>query len=334
MRPGIPDDRPIRWGIISAGRIATSVASDIAMTPGNEVAVVGARDLDRAWALADNYAGARAVAGYPAVVEAPEVDVVYVATTHPGHRDAALLAIEAGKAVLVEKPLCLNAADTRAVFQAADRAGVFAMEAMWMRTNPLIRKAEELIHDGAIGAVRGVRAEFGIALPYDPTHRLFDLGNGGGALLDLGIYPVTFAYLFLGKPDRVVASGRLAPTGADESMGLMLSYADSSTAQLWCSASAAAPNSATIYGSKGWIATEGQAHRPSGLIVHTADGEYRIPDPIEDEGHGYGPEIAEVARCLRAGLTESPLIPHADTIAIMELMDDARRQVGVRYPGE
>lgn len=334
MHPRIPDDRPIRWGIISAGRIATSVAPDIAMTPGNEVAVVGARDLDRAQALADRHPGARAVAGYPAVVEAPDVDVVYVATTHPGHRDAALLAIEAGKAVLIEKPLCLNAADTRAVFHAADRVGVFAMEAMWMRTNPLIRKAEELVHDGAIGELRGVRAEFGIALSYDPTNRLFDLGNGGGALLDLGIYPVTFAYLFLGKPDRVVASGRLAPTGSDESMGLLLSYPNSSTAHIWCSASAAAPNSAVIYGSKGWIATEGQAHRPSGLLVHTADGEYRIPDPIEGEGHGYGPEIAEVARCLRAGLTESPLIPHADTIAIMELMDDARRQVGVRYPGE
>lgn len=334
MHPPIPDDRPIRWGIISAGRIAASVAPDIAMTPGNEVAVVGARDLDRAQALAAGYAGARAVTGYSAVVEAPDVDVVYVATTHPGHRDAALLAIEAGKAVLVEKPVCLNAADTRTVFEAADRAGVFAMEAMWMRTNPLIRKAEELIHDGVIGELRGLRAEFGIALSYDPTNRLFDLGNGGGALLDLGIYPVTLAYLFLGNPERVVASGRLAPTGADESMALTLSYPDASTAQLWCSATAAAPNSAVIYGSKGWIATEGQAHRPSGLIVHEPHREYRIADPIEGDGHGYGPEIAEVARCLRAGLTESPLIPHADTIAIMELMDDARRQVGVRYPGE
>lgn len=334
MHSPIPDNRPIRWGIISAGRIARSVAADIAMTAGNEVAVVGARDLERAVALADGHPGARGVAGYPAVVEAADVDVIYVATTHPGHRDAALLAIEAGKPVLVEKPVCLNAADARTVFEAADRAGVFAMEAMWMRTNPLIRKAEELVHDGAIGEVRGVRAEFGIALSYDPTNRLFDLDNGGGALLDLGIYPMTFAYLFLGKPDRITAAGQLAPSGADETMGLMLSYPDSSTAQLWCSASAAAPNSAVIYGSKGWIATEGQAHRPSGLIVHGIDGEYRIPDPIEGDGHGYGPEIAEVARCLRAGLTESPLIPHADTIAIMELLDDARRQVGVRYPGE
>ena len=334
MQAVIPDNRPIRWGILGAGGIAATVAADIARTEGNQVAVIGARDVSRAEALAREFAGARGVGGYDAVVGAADVDVVYVATTHPQHRAGAMLAIDAGKAVLIEKPVCLSAADARDVFQAASRAGVFAMEAMWMRTNPLIRMAEQLVHDGAIGELRGVRAEFGVGLPFDPTHRLYDLHNGGGALLDLGVYPVTFAYLFLGKPDRLVASGVLAPTGADDTSAVMLIHPNGSTAQLWCSASTAAPNTAVIFGSTGWIATEGQAHRPSGLVVHTSDGDRRVADPIAGDGSGYGPEIAEVARCLRAGLTESPLIPHTDTIAIMELLDDARRQVGVRYPGE
>jgi predicted dehydrogenase len=132
----------------------------------------------------------------------------------------------------------------------------------------------------------------------------------------------------------MVASGTLSPTGSDDTTAMQWTHANGAFAQLWCSASAKAPNSGVIFGSQGWIATEGAAHRPSGLVVQTADTRYRLDDPIAGQGSGYGPEIAEVARCLRAGLTESPLIPHADTIAIMELLDDARRQVGVKYPGE
>src|SRR3954447_25224583 len=198
---------PIRWGIIGAGGIADHVCEDLAVTKGTVIEAVGARDRGRAADFAARHGAVSSYGSYQELVDDVDVDVVYITTTHPYHRDQALLAIDAGKPVLIEKPLCLNAADARTVFEAAREAGVFAMEAMWMRTNPLIRKAVDLVAEGAIGDIRGVRDEFGLGLPYDATHRLYDLGNGGGGLLDLGVYPTTFAYLFLGRPDEVRTTG-------------------------------------------------------------------------------------------------------------------------------
>jgi predicted dehydrogenase len=334
MPTSLEDGRPIRWGILGAGGIADTFSGDIGLTAGNVVTAVAARDADRAARFAARHGTARSYGDYQGLVNDDEVDVVYVATTHPHHRVHALMAIAAGKAVLIEKPVCLNAADARDVFEAATRAGVFAMEAMWTRTNPLIRTAQQLIADGAIGKVRGVRSEFGLGEAFDPTHRLYDLDNGGGALLDLGIYPATFAYLFLGPPDEVRTVGTLAPTGADETVAMQWLYRGRPGAQLWASAPINAPNEAAVLGTQGWISFLRDAHRPSGLIVHTETGEYRIDDPLAGGGHGYGPEIDEVARCLRAGLLESPLVPHADTIAILEILDGARATLGVIYPSE
>lgn len=329
----IDDDRPIRWGFLGAGGIATKVAGDLARTSGNELAAVAARDPDRAAAFATRFGAGRSYGDYRRLVEDADVDVVYVNTTHPRHREQALLAIEAGKPVLIEKPVCLNAADTRAVFEAAEQAGVFAMEAMWMRTNPLVRQAQSLVADGAIGEVRSVRAEMSLGLPYDPTHRIYDLANGGGALLDLGIYPATFAWLFLGKPDSVDVAGDLAPTGADATVGLQWHYRDGRQAQLACSASLPGPYRGLIQGSAGWIEFHGRFYIPSAITVGTADGSRQTFEE-GPESVGYCPEIAEVARCLRAGELTSPLVPPAETIAIMELLDEARATLGVRYPDE
>jgi predicted dehydrogenase len=330
----IAEDRPIRWGILGAGGIADTVSGDINLTDGNVVTAVAARDAGRAAQFATRHGAARHYGDYRALVNDAGVDVVYITTTHPHHRAHALLAIEAGKAVLIEKPVCLNAGDAREVFAAATRAGVFAMEAMWTRTNPLIRQAQQLIADGAIGVVRGLRNEFGLGLAFDPTHRVYDLDNGGGALLDLGVYPVTFAYLFLGPPDEVRTVGTLSPTGSDDIVAMELLYGGRPMAQLWTSASVHAPNEAAILGSSGWISFLPVAYRPGGMIVHTESGEVRIEDPLAGRGRGYGPEIEEVERCLRAGLLESPLIPHADTIAILGILDGARAALGVVYPSE
>jgi predicted dehydrogenase len=298
------------------------------------ITAAAARDPDRAARFAERHGAVRSYGDYHALVSDDDIDVVYIATTHPYHRAHALLAIGAGKAVLIEKPVCLNAGDAREVFAAATQADVFAMEAMWMRTNPLIRMAQQLIADGAIGEVRAVRSEFGLGVAFDPGDRLYDLDNGGGALLDLGIYPATFAYVFLGPPDEVCTVGTLAPTGADETVAMQWIYDGRPAAQLWASVPIAAPNDAAVLGTQGWISLLPKAHRPSGLIVHNAAGEYRIDDPIAGQGHGYGPEIDEVARCLHAGLRESPLIPHADTLAILEVLDGARATLGVGYPDE
>ena len=328
------EDAPIRWGILGAGGIAAKFTADLIRTPGNVLAAVGARQAERAAGFAERFGAPRSYGSYQQLAADPDVDVVYIATTHPGHHDQALMAIEAGKAVLVEKPVCLNAADAREVFAAAAAAGVFAMEAMWMRTNPLIRKAQELVAGSAIGELVSVRAEMGLGRPFDASHRLYDLANGGGALLDLGIYPVTFGWIFLGRPSAVSVTGALAATGSDATVAMQWSYPDGRDAQLWCSAPVKVPYRALVVGTEGWIRAEGRFHRPSALTVMMGGLESRLDDPLGADVHGYGPEIAEVARCLRAGLTESPLIPAADTIAILELLDGMRAELGVRYPGE
>ncbi|GAB3657395.1 Gfo/Idh/MocA family oxidoreductase [Actinocorallia lasiicapitis] len=323
----------VRWGIIGAGGIADAVCADVALSAGSVVGAVAARDPERAARFAARHGAARSYGNYTELVHDPDVDLVYIATTHPHHRDQALLAIEAGKPVLIEKPVCLNAADTRTVLDAAKQAGVFAMEAMWIRLNPLVRRTVELIGEGAIGEPRGMRAEFCIGLPFDPASRLYELANGGGALLDLGIYPVTLAYLLFGAPDTVQTAGTLAPTGADDTVAMTWLYGGDPRVQLRCGASTLAPDQAAILGTTGWIRLDGVC-RPSALTLHSGGHTTLIDDPIAGQGHGYGPEIAEVERCLAEGLIESPLVPHAETIAIMELLDGARAALGVRYPGE
>ena len=296
----------------------------------NRLYAVAARDADRAASFGARFGATRSHGDYRALVEDPEVDIVYVATTHPFHLQQALMAIEAGKNVLVEKPLALNAVQAREVLKAARDQGVFAMEAVWMRANPLIIKARELVSRGAIGEVVAVHADFSIEVPFDPTHRLYDLSNGGGALLDLGIYPIHFAWLFLGRPDVQQVLGTLSPTGSDAVAALQWGYTSGAIAQLRCATTASTPGMATIAGSRGSISAEPWFLNPERLVVTTNEGQSRI----EGGGTTYGPQIEEVERCLREGLLESPLVPHADTIATLELIDRARADLGVHYPAE
>ena len=296
----------------------------------NMLYAVAARDADRAAAFAARFGARQSYGAYRSLVEDPEVDIVYVATTHPFHREQALMAIEAGKHVLIEKPLALNAAHALEVLTAARDKGVFAMEAVWMRANPLILKARDLVARGVIGDVVAVHADFSIEVPFDPTHRLYDLSNGGGALLDLGIYPIHFAWLFLGHPDFQQVLGTLSPTGSDAIVALQWGYTSGAVAQLRCATTARTPGRATIAGTTGSISAEPWFLNPECLVVTTSEGESRV----EGGGTTYGPQIEEVERCLREGLLESPLAPHADTIAVLELIDRARADLGVRYPSE
>jgi len=296
----------------------------------NRLYAVAARDADRSAAFATRFGARQSYGDYRTLVEDPDVDIVYVATTHPFHREQALMAIEAGKHVLIEKPLALTAAHAREVLTAARDKGVFAMEAVWMRTNPLILKARDLVTRGVIGDVVAVHADFSIEVAFDPTHRLYDLSNGGGALLDLGIYPLHFAWLFLGHPDFQQVLGTLSPTGSDTTAAVQWGYKSGATAQLRCATTAWTPGRATIAGTKGAISVEPWFLAPERLVVTTSEGESRI----EGGDTAYGPQIEEVERCLRKGLLESPLAPHADSIAILDLIDRARADLGVRYPAE
>jgi len=323
----------VRWGVLGAGGIAATVSADIAATPGNELAAVGARDGDRAAAFAEKHGVARSYGSYDELVADPDVDVVYLATTHAQHRDHALLALRAGKPVLVEKAFTVTAAQAREVVEEARLRELFCMEAMWMRVHPLIRQARDLVDDGEIGQVVGVRADLSKYFPYDPAGRLYDLAVGGGALLDLGVYPVTFAWMFLGRPQSQAVAGSLAPTGSDLTAALQWSHADGRVAQIYCSAAGYSPYAGLITGTDGWLRLEGRVHHPTKLVVHSSGGD-RVIEAPEQVGNGYGYQVAEVARCLRAGLTESPYVPLDDTIGVLELLDDARHQLGVHYPAD
>jgi predicted dehydrogenase len=296
----------------------------------NMLYAVAARDAARSASFAARFGASHSYGDYRSLIEDPEVDIVYVATTHPFHREQALMAIGAGKHVLVEKPLALNAASAREVLSAARDKGVFAMEAVWMRANPLIREARDMVARGLIGEVVSVHADFSIEVAFDPTHRLYDLSNGGGALLDLGVYPMHLAWLFLGHPDTQQVLGTLSPTGSDATVALQWGYQSGAVAQLRCATTAWTPGRATIAGSTGSISAEPWFLNPERLVVTTSEGESRV----EGGGTTYGPQIEEVEKCVRGGLPERPLAPHAHTVGVLELIDRARADLGVRYPAE
>lgn len=322
--------RPLRWGMLGAGHIAGVLADAIASTGGNTVHAVAARDGDRARSFAAHHRVSAAYEGYQDLLQDPDVDVVYLSTTHPWHREQALMSIAAGKALLIEKPLTLNADQAREVLSAAREAGAFAMEAMWMRCNPLVRQALDLVAEQAIGEIVHVQARLCARFELDPAHRLFDPENGGGSLLDLGVYPATFAWMFLGAPRTVQITGSLAPTGVDGTVALQLGYAGGATAQVFCSSATQGPGTATVLGTAGWLQLGEPYQNPTELVVQRGEEQERI----SAEPAGYVPEVLEVERCVRAGLLQSPLVPHEDTVGILQVLDAARRELGVSYPQE
>ena len=318
----------IRWGIVGPGRIADKVVVDFEHVPGARAVAVASRSLDRAEAFAGQHGLERAYGSYAEIMADPDVDALYIATPHPQHRAPALAAIAAGKAVLVEKSFTATVAGATEVIEAAQRAQVFAMEAMWTRFQPAIVAARELIADGAIGEVRQVQADLGVAKPFDPADRLFDPALGGGAMLDLGVYVISFAQHFLGNPDRVQVSGSLAPSGVDAEAGLLLGYSDGRAASLLISLRCPIPGSARICGTGGWIDVPPRFHHPNHVLLTRAgrDSE-EITRPRL--GGGYAHELIEVTECLRAGRTESAVMPLADTLAVQRVMNDACEQLGV-----
>ena len=320
----------VRWGILAPGGIAERFAADLALVEGAELAAVGSRSQASAEAFAERFGFARAHGSYADLAADDGVDVVYVATPHAMHFDAALLCLEAGKAALVEKPITLDLASAARLVQAAHAGGVFLMEAMWMRCNPAIRKIHELVEDGAIGWVSAIHADFGLHGPFPAEHRLRDPKLGGGALLDLGVYPINLVHLILGPPSEVRSWAHLTPEGVDENTGVLFGFQSGAVAALTCSINGESRNAASITG------TEGRIDLPPGFFVPR---EFTLTRPGRDpetfdfpfDGNGYQFEAAEVQRCLQAGALESPLMPHSTTLELMNLLDAIRSEIGVAY---
>lgn len=320
------------WGILGAGSIAGALVHAI-RAEGGDVRAVASRSADRAAAFAAEFGVEQGVVGYDTLLADPEIDAVYVATTNDLHHRNTLDAIAAGKAVLCEKPFALNLAQAEEMAAAARTAGVFVMEAMWMRFIPAIEAMLAAVDDGAIGTVRAVHADFAFISDAGPGNRLVEPALGGGALLDLGVYPITFAQLVLGAPSSVAARANLAPTGVDEQVAAVLGFEDGAIATAYASYRAASPMEAQVVGTDGYIRVHAPFHNPDRFDVIGPDGTTTVHEvPHGDSGYRF--EVAEVHRALRAGETESSRRPLSDTLAIMETLDEIRRQVGVAYPGE
>ena len=317
---------PIRWGILGTGGIAATFTEDLLRMPDQVVAAVGSRAPASAAAFAERYAIPAAYGSYAELAADPSLDVIYVATPHSGHHAAALLCLRAGRAVLCEKSFTVTAAEAEELVAAAGIANRFLMEAMWTRFNPAVVRLRELVAEGVIGEVRSVTADFSFSFPYDPAHRLFDPGLGGGAVLDLGVYPVSFAWMLLGEPATVHAVAGLAPNGVDANTGILLGYRNGAVALLHCSLEAEGPVAATVLGTKGRIEVHAPFFRPTALTVHPAGAE-RWTYSVELDGHGYTYQAAEVASRLRAGELESPVMSLAETVGIMRTLDTIRAQV-------
>jgi predicted dehydrogenase len=323
-------DQKVRWGILGPGGIAEKFAADLSLVDGAELAAVGSRSMDKAAAFAKRFGFDRAHGSYAELAADPGVDVVYVATPHSFHFDAAMTCIQAGKAVLVEKPITLDLASAARLVQAAHSSGVFLMEAMWMRVNPAIRKAAELVEEGAIGWVSAIHADFGLQGPFAADHRLRDPRLGGGALLDLGVYPIHLVHLIMGTPASVQAWAHLTPEGVDENTGVLLGYQQGAVAALTCSINGASRNAASITGTDGRIDLPVEFYAPRELTL-SRPGRAAETFEFPFAGSGYQFEAAEVQRCLLAGEPESPRMPHATTLEIMTLLDTIRDEIAVTY---
>jgi predicted dehydrogenase len=319
-----------RWGILATGGIAGRFAADLRRAPGAELLAVGSRSDEGARAFADRHDIPRAYGSWDALAADDDIDVIYVATPHVAHFAAALTCIRAGRGVLCEKPITLDRASAASLVDAARSAGVFLMEAMWTRCNPAVRRMLAMIDDGVIGRPTTVQADFGLAGDFPPTHRLRAPGLGGGALLDLGVYPVTLAHLVLGAPDHIRAWSRIGPEGTDENTAMIFGYDSGAVAALTCGIVGATPVAATITGTDGRIEVPAFFHA-TGFTVHGNDGSTEVVD-LGPEAGSYHHEMIEVQRCLDAGLVESPLVPHTTTLEVMGLLDAVREQVGVTYP--
>ncbi len=323
----------IRWGILGTGRIAGVFAEGLRSAAGAELVAVGSRTAAAAEQFAGRFGAARSHASYAALANDPDLDAIYVATPHPFHKDNSLLCIEAGKAVLCEKPFALNAGEAEQMAAAARARGVFLMEAMWTRFLPHIARLRELLAGGAIGELRMLKADFCFRTEVNPHTRLFDPALGGGALLDVGIYPVSLAYLLLGAPEQIVSAAEIGATGVDEQSAIVLRYASGPLALLSCAIRTSQPNAAVIIGTAGQIRIDAEWWRPTSLtLTRAGQPEERIEVPAI--GNGYNYEAEEVGRCLRTGRTESENMSLDESIAIMRALDTMRAQWGLRYPSE
>lgn len=323
----------IRWGILGPGNIARKFAKGLSVIDDAELTAIGSRSKEKAAMFANEYSVATSYGSYEELVMDKNVDVVYIATPHPFHLEHALLCINAGKAVLVEKPMGVNAKQIREMIAQAQQNKVFLMEAMWTRFLPAIVKVRQWLAECRIGEVQMVKADFGFHTDMNPNSRLFDPNLGGGSLLDVGVYTVSFANMVFGiSPSQVCGVAQMGETAVDERAGILFRYPQGQIAALTCAIRTYIPHNATIFG------TSGSIHIPN--FWRATSASLKLGDTVVDHfeqphlSNGYECEAIEVMNCLRRGNLESAIMPHSQSLSVVETMDTLRSQWNLKYPFE
>lgn len=323
----------IKWGIMGTGWIAKQFTEDLAFANNGEAIAVGSRSIESAERFAETHSISKAYESYESFVQDPNIDAIYVATPHPFHKENVLTCLRAGKAVLCEKPFTVNAKELEEIIQYSRENKLFLMEAMWTRFLPTIKKVNEWLETNRIGDVGLVKADFGFRSDWNPEGRMLNPELGGGALLDAGIYPVSFAAMVLGvNPEKILSTANIGQTGVDEQFSIILSYASGKTASLNGAVRLGLTNDAYIYGTEGYI------HIPNFLNSTTASiyVNGKLVETFTDDrtSLGYAFEAEEVGRCLQEGLKESATISLDESLGIMKILDQVRGQWGLKYPFE
>lgn len=323
----------LRWGILAPGGIAHMFASDL-RTAGLDLTAVGSRRIETATAFAAEFDIPHAHGSYEELVSDPDVDIIYIANPHPMHKDSAILALSHGKHVLVEKPFTLNADEAEEVRQLAEDRGLLAMEAMWTRYLPHMVRIREIIAEGTLGEIRSVIADHTQKISSDPSHRLNSLELGGGSLLDLGIYPISFAWDVLGGPLAVVAAARLGETGVDVEVATIMTHVGGAISTSISASQSAGPNTAHIIGTDARIDIDRVWYTATSFRVVAPDGTILEDYVSQVDGRGMQYQALAAEQLVAAGLTDGEVLPIEETVAIMSTLDEVRELIGVRYPGE
>lgn len=324
----------VHWGILGTGKIAHLVASDLHRLPDATLTAVGSRSQDRADAFGNEFDIPRRYASYDALVADEDVDVVHVATPHTYHVEHAAMALEAGRAVLCEKPLAINARQGEQLIETARAHDQFLMEAMWTRFLPVMEDVRRLVHrEQVLGDIHLLQADIGVVEAFDPENRLFDPALGGGALLDLGVYPMAFAFDLFGSPEAVSSSAVLGSTNVDEQCAVIFRYENGQQAVWHASVRADAGRTCVIAGTEGRLRGRRAWWKGAPFELELNDGTTEtIAQPFE--GNGYQFEADHVIQCLREGRTESPVMPLGESHALLQTADSLRAEWGVTYPQE
>ena len=322
-----------KWGIIGTGGIAHAFAKDLALLDGHTVYAIGSRNLNTAQNFATEFNAAKAYGSYEELVHDDSIDAVYIATPHPSHIENVLLALNAQKPVLCEKPFAVNAKEAKQMVDVAVANNVAIMEAMWARFLPHYAKIREIIASGILGQITTIHADHGQRLADQNIPRLVEPSLAGGALLDLGIYPISFAHMILGIPTSITANAVLTEKGVDAQTSIILNYPQGAQAILNTSMIVQTPCTAVVAGLNGYLEVDRTFYNPTSMRVTLYDGTVTEYSNTYT-GHGLREQAAEFARVVKSGEKESPILRTTDTVAIMEIMDTVRAQIGLKYPFE